>query len=69
MSYESLAVKYPAYEALFQEIQARIEAFGLDAASLEAFANERIARIMPKADHPEAMRCIQKYLEWKQTTI
>lgn len=69
MSYESLVMKYPAYEALFMEIQSRIEAFGLDAASLEAFANERIARIMPKADHPEAMRRIQKYLEWKQTTI
>lgn len=69
MSYESLVKKYPAYEALFRDIQARIEAFGLDTASLEVFANERIVRIVPKADRYEAIQRIQKYLEWKQTTI
>lgn len=69
MRIESLVKKYPSYEALFQEIQTRIDALGHVPEDMSAFAKKQVARIMPKSDQLEAIRRIQKYLEWKQTTI
>lgn len=40
MSYESLVKKYPAYEALFQEIQTRIDALGHVPEDMSAFAEK-----------------------------